>query len=151
MITSQLPALNTANPQTLIDARRSSRSAGDEARATFASVLARQGGEVDAAAQEAAVRKGAEELVSAVLVQPILKQLHETNHAAAPFAPTSAEKQFQSMMDGKLALDFTHRSRFPLVDSVTRAVLARSNGAAKPTTENTPAPDAAAEDRSKEG
>lgn len=141
MITLPPAPMTAASPQTLIGARRPSRSAGEEVSATFASVLARQGGKNDAAAQEAEVRKGAEELVSAVLVQPILKQLHETNHAAAPFAPTSAEKQFQSMMDGRIALDFTRRSRFPLVDSVTKSVMARSRSVSDqaPETTSTPA------------
>jgi len=146
MTTSPLPALTVANPQTLIDAHRTSRSANEEAKATFASVLARESGALDASAQEAAVRKGAEELVSAVFVQPLLKQLRENNHAAAPFAPTSAEKQFQSMMDGKIALDLTRRCRFPIVETVTRSVLAKSRGA-EPTSETTPAaPIAAADD-----
>lgn len=123
MMTSSLPTLTATSPQTLVDSRRQSRSPSEEANSSFAKLLARRANASDPAAHEAEVRKGVEELVSAVLVQPILKQLHESNHAAAPFAPTSAEKQFQSMMDGKLALDFTRRAKFPLVESVTQYVL----------------------------
>ncbi|MBK7404624.1 MAG: hypothetical protein IPJ41_08305 [Phycisphaerales bacterium] len=72
-------------------------------------------------------RKAAEEFVSMVLVEPILKQVRETNRAAPPFAPTNGEKQFQSMLDARFAREFTRAARFPLVDRLARDL--RSAGA----------------------
>lgn len=65
---------------------------------------------------DARARDAAEQLVAKVLVEPILKQMRESNHAAPPFAPTDGEKQFQSMLDAKLAHRITSAARFPLVD-----------------------------------
>jgi Rod binding domain-containing protein len=88
----------------------------------FASVLARGRNRVGDSAQERrdAARSGAEEFVAITMVQPLLKQLRETSHAAAPFAPSSAELQFRGMMDAQLAQRIVRASNFPLVDVVAR-------------------------------
>ncbi len=72
------------------------------------------------AATDARARDAAEQLVAAVLVEPILKQLRETSQAAPPFAPTDGEKQFRSMLDARLAHEITSGARFPLVDRLAR-------------------------------
>jgi Rod binding domain-containing protein len=48
-------------------------------------------------------RRSAENFVAIGLVQPLLKQMRESNHAAPPFAPTDGEKQFQGLADAELA------------------------------------------------
>lgn len=65
-------------------------------------------------------RATAERLVAVVLVQPILKQMRESNQAAEPFKPTRGEQQFQSMLDAKFAQEITQSARFPLVDRLAR-------------------------------
>ena len=74
---------------------------------------------VERAADEKA-RDTAERLVAVVLIQPILKQMRESNQAAEPFKPTRGEQQFQGMMDAKIAQDITQSARFPLVDRLAR-------------------------------
>lgn len=73
----------------------------------------------DKAAKDKA-RTTAERLVAVVLVQPILKQMRESNQAAEPFKPTRGEQQFQSMLDAKFAQEITESARFPLVDRLAR-------------------------------
>jgi Rod binding domain-containing protein len=92
------------------------RPANDRRQAEFASVLSRSRIQNQSVAERA--RDGAEQFVSIALVQPLLKQLRESNTAAPPFAPTGAEKQFQSMFDAQIAQGLTRASRFGLVDRI---------------------------------
>jgi len=69
---------------------------------------------------DAEARDAAEQLVAVVLIEPIFKRMRESNQAAPPFAPTNGEKQFQSMLDAKLAHEITSAARFPLVDRLAR-------------------------------
>lgn len=94
-------------------------------RAEFAEILA-MAGDPGPARDADEARRAAERLVSVVLVQPILKQVRETNQAAPPFAPTSGQKQFQSMLDAKLAQEITRSARFPLVERLARDMRERS-------------------------
>src|SRR5262249_14926397 len=48
-------------------------------------------------------RTAAEQLVATALVQPVLKQLRESNNAAPPFAPNQAERTFRSLFDAAIA------------------------------------------------
>lgn len=84
---------------------------------------ARQGRTEAEKAQEAA-----EMLVSSTLVEPILKQLRESNNAAEPFAPTQGEKQFGALLDHRLAHDIVKAANFPMVDRLARDLL-KSRGA----------------------
>ncbi|HYE03711.1 MAG TPA: hypothetical protein VD963_10815 [Phycisphaerales bacterium] len=68
-------------------------------------------------------RAAAEDLVAITFVQPLLKELRESNRAAPPFAPGPAEKQFRAFADAELARRIASASRFPLVDAVARRVL----------------------------
>ncbi|RMH27705.1 MAG: hypothetical protein D6692_07260 [Planctomycetota bacterium] len=65
----------------------------------------------------------ARQLVATTLVEPILKQARETNHAPPPFGPTQAERQFGSLLDHKLAQDIVTASDFPLVDRLAQDLL----------------------------
>lgn len=61
-------------------------------------------------------RRTAEDFAAIAFVEPMLKQLRESNNAAPPFAPGPAERQFGEILDGVLARQITRASRFPLVD-----------------------------------
>ena len=76
-----------------------------ENQASFSSVLSRAQTRPDKANQspEQKAREAAEQLVATALVQPVLKQLRETNNAAEPFKPNSAERSFGQMMDTQLS------------------------------------------------
>ncbi len=83
----------------------------------FAGVLARA---QDAPAGPNQARQAAEQLVATALVQPILKQLRETNGAAEPFKPGPGEQAFQQLMDTHLSEKLVHSSRWALVDEITK-------------------------------
>lgn len=70
-------------------------------------------------------RAGAEQLVATAFVQPLLKQLRESDHSAPPFAPTQAEKQLRAMGDTELAHRIVHASHFPVVDRIAQDLLKR--------------------------
>ena len=92
---------------------------------SFASVLARSdpGAERD---PRAAARGAAEQIVSVTLVQPLLAQLRSSSMAAAPFAPSRGERQFQSLMDAHTAQDLVRAANFPLVDALAERLLRAS-------------------------
>ena len=71
-------------------------------------------------------RRAAEDFIAQTLILPVLKQLRETNQAAAPFAPGDAERQFMPMYDEMIAQQIVRAKHFPLVDSVARHLLGRS-------------------------
>ena len=70
-------------------------------------------------------REAAEQLVAITFVLPILEEMRKSNHAAAPFAPSSGEKQFRSFLDAKLADEITKSAQFPLVDRITNDMMNR--------------------------
>jgi Rod binding domain-containing protein len=136
---STVPALSPNTPPLLPRAGATPSDLASQQH-DFASMLARGNASVGAGASKAerlaAARKGAEEFVSMTLVQPLLKQLRETSQAAAPFAPSSAELQFRSMLDAQMSLRLVKASNFPLVDVVARNI-ARKGEAAKPAAQDT--------------
>ena len=91
--------------------------------AQFASLLAKSGSKNSAQTPEQKARSAAEQFVAVALVQPLLKQLRETNNAAPPFAPTSGEKQFQSLYDAEIAQRMVKAAHFPLVDRLSNDLL----------------------------
>lgn len=82
-------------------------------------------------AEERAQRalRGAEQLVSSALVQPILTKLRAANRAAAPFGPTEASKAFGSVMDAAVADSIVHSGGFAIVKRIASAMEGR--GAAR--------------------
>lgn len=84
-----------------------------------------QGKSVEAA--ELRASEAAQKLVSSTLVEPILKQLRETNNAAAPFGPTDAEKQFGPILDGQLAEKIVTAADFPLVERIKQDLMKNSS------------------------
>jgi Rod binding domain-containing protein len=103
------------------------RSRALDEQAGFASVLsraqARPGAESRTPQQRA--REAAEQLVATALVQPVLKQLRETNNAVEPFKPNSAEKSFSQMMDTELSQRIVKSRGWALVDRVADTLLKR--------------------------
>lgn len=75
---------------------------------------------------EESARQSAEELVAISLVQPALASLRENSQAAEPFAPTSAEKQFGSILDARRAQEIVRAKGFPLVDAIASRMLGQA-------------------------
>lgn len=65
-------------------------------------------------------RQAAEGLVATSFIKPILTQARESNNAPPPFGPTQAEKQFQSLLDNRLADDLVHAAQFPIVERLVK-------------------------------
>lgn len=99
-----------------------------ERQEAFAGVLSRSRDAGKSDQQRA--REAAEDFVAVAFVQPVLKQLRETDRAAAPFNQGPAEKQFRSMMDAAMAKQMVRASNFPLVERVAEQTLqsARQRG-----------------------
>ncbi|RMD66319.1 MAG: hypothetical protein D6824_01125 [Planctomycetota bacterium] len=96
----------------------------------FANALARaQAASPLGDAAQLSPREAAEELVAQALVKPVLASLRETNQAAAPFAPTAAEKQFAPLLDAIFAQRIVASERFPLVDAVEASLSRTTNEA----------------------
>jgi hypothetical protein len=87
-------------------------------------------------------RDAAESFIASSLIQPILKQLRQTNNAAEPFAPGAAEKQFAPLMDQIWAEQMVRASHWPLVDRVAQHL--RDNTGIRPggPSTKTPGPEA---------
>ncbi len=90
---------------------------------SFERILGRRPKEKDG---PAAVRQAAEDFVSMALVQPVLKQLRETNNAAAPFAPGAAEKKFGGLLDAEFAARLVRSTRFGIVDAVAAQMVKKT-------------------------
>lgn len=99
---------------------------------SFAAVMSRSSTRPGQAAKskEQRTREAAEQFVAITFVQPILKQLRESNNAAGPFAPSAGEKQFRSLMDADVAQRVVMSSKWPLVERVTQDLLRASAKAA---------------------
>lgn len=70
-------------------------------------------------------RTAAQEFVAMALIQPVLKQLRQSNQAAAPFAPGAHEKTFGAMLDSEIAKRIVQAKQFPLVDAVAESLTKR--------------------------
>lgn len=90
----------------------------------FAAVLSRTGaGGAGAKAPDA--RDAAEQFVAVALVQPILKQLRDSNRTPPPFGPGEGEKLMGSLADAQVAQALVRRTRWPLVDRIRESIEAR--------------------------
>ena len=76
--------------------------------------------EADKKAKIEEARQAAEGLVATSFIKPILSQTRESNNAPPPFGPTQAEKQFQSLLDNRLADELVHAAQFPIVDRMVK-------------------------------
>ncbi len=104
-----------------------------ENQASFSSVLSRAQTRPDKANQspEQKAREAAEQLVATALVQPVLKQLRETNNAAEPFKPNSAERSFGQMMDTQLSQRIVGSKSWALVGRVAQTLMKRGAATSK--------------------
>lgn len=91
---------------------------------------------------EEQTRRAAEEFVAQALVLPILKQVRETNQAAAPFAPGPYEKSIGALFDQETAVKIVRAEGFALVDAVARNLL-RNQPRSEPGRQAAPALDGA--------
>lgn len=66
----------------------------------------------------ARAQKGAEQLVAATFIIPILQQLRDTNMAAEPFGPGMYEKRLGPMLDAQIADRIVSAQRLPIVDAI---------------------------------
>ena len=96
--------------------------------------LTRAPDQPETSAQKA--RKAAEGLVSTTFIEPILKQMRESNNTPPPFGPGKAEKQFATLLDTQLADKIVHAANFPLVERITNDIL--RNMPADPAAPQTP-------------
>tara|TARA_R110002072_G_scaffold42064_12_gene118205 strand:- start:160775 stop:161275 length:501 start_codon:yes stop_codon:yes gene_type:complete len=81
---------------------------------------------VDVPGQDPRLAKAAEAaegLVATTFIEPILKQVRESNDAPPPFGPSNAEKQFSALLDTKLSDEIVHAANFPLVERITQQLL----------------------------
>ena len=107
-----------------------SRRSGEQE--LFSQVISRAKAKTGETAEQRA-RSAAEQLVATALVQPVLKQLRESNNAAPPFAPNEAERTFRSFMDAGLAQRMVSSQHWGLVDHLARGMLKRMGAASAPT------------------
>lgn len=130
---SSAPAISFASPpntETQALAARPRLSSDDQK--AFTQIMGREVERMRGKPDPAKTREAAENFVSIALVQPIFKQLRATNNAAAPFAPTKAEKQFQSMIDAQIAQKLVKSGNWPLVDRLAQDMLKKAMGTAPP-------------------
>lgn len=116
-------------------ARITAQPAGGSLRAkqeTFSGIISRA--KTDAMTPEERARSAAEQLVATALVQPVLKQLRESNNAAAPFAPNQAERTFRGLFDASIAQRMVHAQHWGLVDHLARGMLKKMGLPAAPAT-----------------
>lgn len=114
-----------------LDASRRVPTAQDQL--AFTEVLGKQTGRQLGKVDEAKIREAAETFVATAFVQPVLKQMRASNRTAAPFGPTKAEQQFQSLMDAQISRQIVHKSNWSVVDRVAQQMLIKAGLAPNPT------------------
>lgn len=97
---------------------------------SFAEVMSQAGGSGGRVSPEAQAKEAARDFVAMAFVQPVLKQLRESNHAAPPFGPGKGEQQFRALMDAEIARKVVRASDWPLVDGLAQRLLEKSKGKA---------------------
>jgi len=73
--------------------------------------------------REEKAQEAAEGLVSTTFIEPILKQMRESNNTPPPFGPSRAEKQFSALLDTKLSDEIVQAANFPLIERITAQLL----------------------------
>jgi Rod binding domain-containing protein len=117
---------------------RSPRDPKLTAQQSFALTLGKKSDALDrggALSTEQQARQIAEQLVASTFVQPMLKLFRDSNHAAPPFAPTPAEKQFGGLMDTELSQRIVGAKNFPIVETISQKLIKnkmRSTGGQDP-------------------
>ncbi len=105
---------------------------------SFAEVMAIAGrGPQDQLAEVDESRQTAEQLVATTLVEPILKQLRESNNAPPPFGPGKGEQQFRAMTDAHTAKEIVRSGQFGLVERLAQDMREHSVAKTEPARVNT--------------
>ncbi len=123
-----------------LDDERSGAARANSLSATqrsFAEVMAIAGrGPQDQSAEVDESRQTAEQLVATTLVEPILKQLRESNNAPPPFGPGKGEQQFRAMTDAHTAKEIVRSGQFGLVERLAQDMREHSVAKAEPANVN---------------
>lgn len=98
-------------------------------REDFLTALGRRGAQagLDPAAR---ARAAAEDFVSIAFVQPILKEVRQSDKTPPPWGPGPAEKHLRGLLDSATAQSVVRSARFGLVDRLASDLLSRSAVAA---------------------
>jgi hypothetical protein len=80
-------------------------------------------------------QKGAEQLVAATFIVPILQQLRESNMAAEPFGPGMYEKRLGPMLDAQIADRIVSAQSLPIVEAVRDRMLNADRSRVEPETD----------------
>lgn len=118
----------SASQRSQLDSALFGRNRVDTKIADFRAVLGQMDQRPNESPEDLA-RRSAENFVAIAFLQPLIKQLRDTNQAAPPFAPTEGEKTFRGLMDAQLAQNIVARGRFPIVDHVVKSMLDRARSA----------------------
>lgn len=98
-------------------------------REDFLTALGRRGAQagLDPAAR---ARAAAEDFVSIAFVQPILKEVRQSDKTPPPWGPGPAEKHLRGLLDSATAQSVVRSARFGLVDRLASDLLSRSGAGA---------------------
>jgi Rod binding domain-containing protein len=113
-----------------IDQRLSARTpiAGlSAAQDDFSSILSRKRSDPNISIEQQ-TRESAQDFVAIALVQPVLKQLRDSDRTPAPFGPGPGEKQFRQIADGAFARQLVRKSNWGLVDRISKMLLDKAKG-----------------------
>lgn len=103
----------------------------NDERNTFAATFNRAKSDTPKTPQQEA-REAAEGLVSMAFLQPILKQMRESNNTAAPFGPGKGEQSMRTMLDQAWSDNIVKNGNWSLVNRVEQRMLDRLGHGTKP-------------------
>lgn len=123
-------SISIPDAQTAVSVRRewaaTSGSAGlTQRQQSFTDVLSQATSSGGPKTDEERARETAQDFVAMAFVQPLLKQLRESNNTPPPFGPGKGEQQFRALMDAQVARNVVQKSNWPVVDRLARDMLER--------------------------
>lgn len=98
----------------------------------FSAVMGQARAGDGAATPERRAREAAEDFVAIALVQPILKQMRESNHTPPPFGPGEGEKALGGLADAQVARAIVRQGRWGVVGSIEQQMLGRLRARGEP-------------------
>lgn len=123
-------SIATPDIKTELSARRDWAAAAGPAglaqrQQSFTDVLSQAKNASGPKTDEERARETAQDFVAMAFVQPLLKQLRESNNTPPPFGPGKGEQQFRALMDAQVARNVVQKSNWPVVDRLARDMLER--------------------------
>lgn len=91
----------------------------------FSAVLGQAKSGDGAPTPEDRARQAAEDFVAIALVQPILKQMRESNQTPPPFGPGEGEKALGGLADAQVARSIVRQGQWSVVGSIEQQMLKR--------------------------